>query len=729
MGLHVGGIYVEASRVSQADVVRLVRAYWARLGARESSHPPLDHAPLKLEETGRLAFAVSKPLPAADESGTWIAVYDSERYRADPALARELATALDTDVWFYEITASVDAAYAKRYGKTEQVLRGEDAIGEAIGPLPYALLYFNQLKDAPDAIPDFDLLAFEGIPHRPNAKYTGPSAEIKASQAKAKSAEELVAARDGGALAAMAGEHRVMWEVIKPAVERANLRDPRDCAFVHALADVVLQNDSVNWYVAEAALRMGDRATFERGLGELAEYQASLAAHRAHAMFEEKEYDLAFAMLEQITRSASAAPSTYNNALYALFHAKKPGDLSSERLDALFARACAVGPTNPALFHNLACVYMKLGRNDDALDAVTEAVRWGYERCDAMRTDDDLAPLRADPRFDAAFTPKAPPLDHLALRSATRGRSIVTIAPVVMLSLFFESRRAATKPLADLLALLVDELPSGTFSHTMWGSGACSWSPLGKGKLARDITALRKFETGYSFALRWGSHDGEPLGHRVSLDLDEDDGALDILLPLADAEDVEALATRMVRWAAMVPFAAGVGGLALGIYEEGPVVGAGSHAEHEMANVRPRWLGLGVSRQEAAVHTWAPSHAPAPGWLTFLGPRLVDELGGAKTLGEAVAPAAVGVVGTGVCVRAAKKPFAGLVTAPGDLGALPAVARALAKHRVSDATEVERLDRIAALEVPSGFDAGIVPGVAASVPVKAKPARRKSKGK
>ncbi len=721
MGLHVGGIYVEAAKVTQADVVAAIEKYWTNIGAKKSALDPLEFEPLGLEETGRLGFVVSKALDGA--TGRWIAVYDSQRYNADPALARELAHTLGVDVWFYEITGSVDHAYAKRYGATEETVKDEEKVLEQIGPMPYALLYFNKLKEEPSVLADFALLAFEGIPHRPNAKYSGPSAETKQSIARAASAEELAAALDAAALIPMASEHRVMWEVIKPAVERADLRDPKQCAFVHALADVVLGNDTVNWHVGEACLRMGDRARFERAMTGMAEFQASLSSSRAAKLIQDGERAVGFAMLEQISRNGSARTDVLNNALHAFCQIEEAHALPAGRLDLLFTRAIEVGRANPPLFHNLACALVKERRFEEAVDAVGLAVKWGYEHIAAMKDDADLAPLRSHARWASAFEPpKTVALEKIVVRSSTRERSIVTIAPVVLLTLFFGRRKPALDSIADLLARIASELSKDTFAHYQWGSGSCHWSPIGKGKIARDITAMRKDDK-YTMALRWGSHDGEPLGHRVSIELEEESGELDVMLPLDAANDPEALASRLASWAAMVPLVCGAAGYGLGIFEQGPILGPGSYAESEHERMMPRYLGFTASKRESGAVTWQPGNACWPCWLTFLGRDLADQLG--SGLERTVAPARVVEMPNGVCIRAATAPFVGLATAPSDLGALPNVAKALAGLLPDGPETRARMEAIGRVAVPQDLAIPDIVIVRAPEPMKKKTTKTK----
>jgi len=50
-------------------------------------------------------------------------------------------------------------------------------------------------------------------------------------------------------------------------------------------------------------------------------------------------------------------------------------------------------------YFNLACGHTRLGQKDKALEALTSAVAEGFINRNAFETDEDLAPLRAEPRF------------------------------------------------------------------------------------------------------------------------------------------------------------------------------------------------------------------------------------------------------------------------------------------------------------------------------------------
>ncbi|MEO0814676.1 MAG: hypothetical protein AAFY60_17575, partial [Myxococcota bacterium] len=172
MGLNVGGLHVRVhENLNSKKVAEEVEAYWLGLGATRSKADALEHKPLSLEKTGSLGYLVMPVFEGAEQTKeSWVPVYDSERYRADPALARHLALRLETSVWYWKVSDASSHAYAKCYGGEEAELRGESVL-ELLDTLPECPLYFNQAREAlpQEALDRCTLLSFEQIPHRPNA--------------------------------------------------------------------------------------------------------------------------------------------------------------------------------------------------------------------------------------------------------------------------------------------------------------------------------------------------------------------------------------------------------------------------------------------------------------------------------------------------------------------------------------------------------------------------------
>ena len=74
---------------------------------------------------------------------------------------------------------------------------------------------------------------------------------------------------------------------------------------------------------------------------------------------------------------------------------------NEERSVAFAERAIAADPDDPMLLYNVACNYAQLGKNDEAMSALEQAVDRGYGDRPWMEHDSDLDPLREMPRYKA----------------------------------------------------------------------------------------------------------------------------------------------------------------------------------------------------------------------------------------------------------------------------------------------------------------------------------------
>ncbi len=703
MGLNVGGIYLRVTKgVTQESALLAVEQYWLNLGATPTKDDALSFEPLSLEKNGRLAYLVAPAESDGEEKGKWIAIYDSERYRADPALALHLAKHFDTDVWFYEMTDSVNQGYAKRYGKKEQVIKNAGKVEEVIAPMPYAFLYFNKVRDdlAAKEIKRFKFLAFEKIPNRPKAKYSGPSAAQLESNSLVVRAQQFAATRDAKALLALIEDHQVLYDVITPAIDHADLKKPVDAKFVNALAAAVLEKSSSHCReeIAEAALRVGDEKIFERAMTmKLPSYMASLLEARATNLGNAGEPLIAFRLLEAVTRSPAASQTSWNNALYFLLKVFRDPGVPKQRIDALLSGANKNGPTNAFIFHNLACALVMLGRNEEAVEAIQNASKYGYSHMDLIRNDMDLAPIKSDARFAAVFEAPAA-VTSIAHLEVVRNKHKL-LFPAVGLHLQFEGLGAAPA-IADVVVDLQNEFPA-MFTYYR-RSGYMALEATKKGKVTRYINELKNKKPKYGFEIQYDAAQGEACDQRLEIELSEKwGGMLMIQLPLALADDPDALFDRFVRYASALPFTCGHAGFSLTTYEVGRVVGAGTDAEAELMRVAANYFGLSLTAHQVGEMTNAKFLAP--GWLTFLGSDMAKNAG--KKIASAIAPAVVrDLKKNGMVIRAAQKPFVAPLSAPHDLGAFPAVLRALdkildrkAKGEYA-ALEIERWKRVSALD-------------------------------
>jgi len=66
---------------------------------------------------------------------------------------------------------------------------------------------------------------------------------------------------------------------------------------------------------------------------------------------------------------------------------------------AVDRRLVTLAPEDATVRYNLACSLALTQDTEAALQALTEAIGLGFENVDLLRTDDDLASLREDPRY------------------------------------------------------------------------------------------------------------------------------------------------------------------------------------------------------------------------------------------------------------------------------------------------------------------------------------------
>ncbi len=74
---------------------------------------------------------------------------------------------------------------------------------------------------------------------------------------------------------------------------------------------------------------------------------------------------------------------------------------NAAKAEAWTRRAIAIDPTDVGVLYNVACVYTQLGKHDDALQCLEQAVGNGFGYRKWMEQDPDLDPLRDDSRFQA----------------------------------------------------------------------------------------------------------------------------------------------------------------------------------------------------------------------------------------------------------------------------------------------------------------------------------------
>ena len=729
MGLNFGGIFV---RTADRDaVVAAIKRHWEGVGAKPlaSGVDPLSLDPLSVAKTGKLGYAVCPP--AADQGGaTWVGVYDSERYHGSGELARFLAKELDAQVVQFSFSGSVDMASMRVLsGKSRQPAwhastSSWEKVEAAVGTLPYSALYYNKLRDESesDALDDFAIFGFQDMPFR-KGEYRGPSDEERRQMGALADVGAAVAAGDIAAVrAAYDAEPEQRYEILSAVTEGGAAARP----IVLAMADELLADPGAYWRVgevAEAAFDAGDRALFDRACKLLGAHVSRLET-KARQLAQDKQGDRAIEILRRVIAHESAPLTAFNTMAYALIYARElPADAPE-----LLASCEAKGVAHSWIFHNTACVWVRLGDTERALAAVGGAVNAAYPDLAKMRTDPDLAPLFDDPRFAAAFDAKpAATIAELVVEKPYKGKTYVLQRPVLVFDFFLEplGTHRVGPAIAALLESYMADIPPGALKSVRRNG---PWKALAKGAITRELNKLKQAAKSDFITIDFrGETDdsgGAPTEYGLHVEVwgESDDfgdhdhvPAVTLWFPAAQAAgDVDTVAARFARYCAMVPVEAGGAGLRVELRKS-------DYAETWWeSDLLERQLVRFLGSERHPWREWSAGAAAGAMWLTFLGDKLVKKLGGRDALAKAVAPAKLDAVpDRGVVIRASLRPSLGMGTKPDDLGALPQVAKAIAPVMLKqpDAREDPTAHYSRLFEVPlSPYENGppVVPEAAAA---------------
>ena len=107
-----------------------------------------------------------------------------------------------------------------------------------------------------------------------------------------------------------------------------------------------------------------------------------------------KSLDFEIAFFERIV---TAAPD-YVDALIALAEAYTKKGFYEKGL-LIDIRLSKLKKNDPVIFYNLACSYALLRKTQEAVKALSKAIRLGYADFNHIRRDRDLKNLHSDPRF------------------------------------------------------------------------------------------------------------------------------------------------------------------------------------------------------------------------------------------------------------------------------------------------------------------------------------------
>jgi tetratricopeptide (TPR) repeat protein len=113
----------------------------------------------------------------------------------------------------------------------------------------------------------------------------------------------------------------------------------------------------------------------------------------------QRQYEQAIPLLTRAIEAGMRNSFLYGQLASAQLHAGRNEEGVKTYLKAFEAGIPPGANTRGVAYFNLACGYSKLGQIDKAFEALTSAVGEGFTDRNAYETDEDLAPLRAEPRF------------------------------------------------------------------------------------------------------------------------------------------------------------------------------------------------------------------------------------------------------------------------------------------------------------------------------------------
>lgn len=110
-------------------------------------------------------------------------------------------------------------------------------------------------------------------------------------------------------------------------------------------------------------------------------------------------------IFERLIELRGLAKTTYCNALWAVMSDNNKLPVQTERAQRFLAACLPLGPENPAIFYNAACIYFELGDKERVFVNLQAAIDHHYEKPELMQNEPLFAPLRSDPRFVQIFAP------------------------------------------------------------------------------------------------------------------------------------------------------------------------------------------------------------------------------------------------------------------------------------------------------------------------------------
>ncbi|HMV48405.1 MAG TPA: hypothetical protein PKD31_11675 [Blastocatellia bacterium] len=115
--------------------------------------------------------------------------------------------------------------------------------------------------------------------------------------------------------------------------------------------------------------------------------------------FGKQQFEQAIPLLSRAIDAGMRNSLLYGQLASSQFHIGRNEEAVRNYLKAFEVGIPPGANTRGVAYYNLGCGYAKLGQKDKAFDALTNAVAEGFAQRRTYETDEDLAPLRAESRF------------------------------------------------------------------------------------------------------------------------------------------------------------------------------------------------------------------------------------------------------------------------------------------------------------------------------------------
>ncbi|MGE0130532.1 MAG: tetratricopeptide repeat protein [Blastocatellales bacterium] len=147
-------------------------------------------------------------------------------------------------------------------------------------------------------------------------------------------------------------------------------------------------------------LRRFDEATvaYEKALA-LGSSDPGIYSGLGQIKYGQRRYEQAIPLLTLAIEAGMRNSLMYGQLASSQLHIGRNEEAVNTYLKAFEVGIPPGANTRGVAYFNLACGYTKLGQKDKAFEALTSAVAEGFTNRNAYETDEDLAPLRTEPRF------------------------------------------------------------------------------------------------------------------------------------------------------------------------------------------------------------------------------------------------------------------------------------------------------------------------------------------